>query len=820
MNLMKQIVLGACALASAIAGAQSPVAVRWDMGRNDARPGWYSSRFTITNVSGRNLGSDWQLYFSQFSRRVATDSLCPVDVKEISTTYYQVTPNARYRALAPGESMTVDLLMRGTMVNYFYRPQGGHIVLAGDTLHPQPVVIEAGRLDTPGQWSNRPNYPDGTWMWNVNQALQGGCADKHAWNIFPMPKKMKFALGSTTLSSNVSWVVMGDVQDVGQWLQGEIASRNLPAEGGMTITMNVAPGKFSKPEQYTIKAQNGGLHLLAGTREGMVAAASTLLAAIDHSTSGKLENVEIEDYPDFGYRGVMLDIARNFTTFDNLKRFVDLLASYKLNRFQFHFTDDEAWRVEIPGLPELTQVASRRGLTTTEHEFLAQIFDGNGNPDDLGQSANGYLTREQMVELIGYAHQRGVKIVPEIETPGHARAAIVAMKARYNRYKDTDMARATEYQLWDDGDTSEFTSAQSYHDNVLNVAQPGVINFVTKVVTELQAMWRDAGLTLDIVHLGGDEVARGAWDKSPAVQALMLREGLRNAHEVNEWYITQVTDVLYPRGIRIQGWQEVAMDHSPEWNAKMAPRFAGVNAWSTQGKRITVPYTLANDGYETILSNVTNFYIDMGYSWHQYEQGLHWGGTTDEYTMWHAQPWNIYSTARTDYDGRPIDLATAAQGKVELKNPRNIIGVVGPLWAETLRDFSQVQRMMLPKVAGLAERSWNSLPEWDDNTPGSYEAALVHYNAKMGQCELPMLKRRGYTFHLGQPGIRVEDGKLLVNSQYPGEAVRYTTDGSEPTAQSPLWQGAVPLPAGIAVVKARAFYLGEESVTTFLWLDK
>lgn len=816
MNIKKMLTIMA-ATATLHALAQAPVEVRWEMGQNGAAEGWYSSRFVIKNVSGKALDGHWALYFNQFSRKVQLPENCPIDLKEVSTTYYQITPGNTYRPLAAGDSLCIDVLFSGTFVNCCYSPMGFHFVRNGDTAHPEAVKATYSRLDGPKQWLVRNDYPSGDYMWAFNETLQSGKRVFHCYDIFPTPKSVKFTFnGDCDLGKGVNIVCANP--KVRKFVTCELQKRGVEEkpQGGVKMDLQIKPFDENR-EAYLLDIDGNTLTAVGASAEGLMNSMKTLVAAIDHNKGLALPNAVINDAPDFNYRGVMLDIARNFTTFENLKRHINLLAYYKLNRFQFHFTDDEAWRVEIPGLPELTQVASRRGCTLDEKEYLAQIFDGNGNPDDLTQSANGYLTRQQMVELLQYADERGVTLIPEIETPGHARAAIVAMKARYNKYKDTDRAKAVEYKLWDDKDSSTFASAQDYRDNVLNLAQEGVYNFVLKVVTELQSMYHDAGLTLETVHLGGDEVPKGAWDQSPDVQAFMEAHGLNTAHQMSEYYIEHITDALYPRGIKVQGWQEVGLDHSDAFNAKMAPRFAGVNAWSTVGKRIAVPYTLANAGYPTLLSNVTNFYLDMAYGWHQYDKGLHWGGAVDEYASWSAQPLNIYRTARTDYNGNPIDLSHAADGMPALKKPENIVGIVGPLWTETIRDYDQVQLYMLPKVLGLVERAWNPAVEWNDDEQGSFEQARADYNNKIGMSELPLLAKQGYNFRLGQPGIKVEGGMLHANKQYPGEVVRYTLDGSEPDEHSTAWLEAVAI-GQASVVKAKAFYLGKQSETTYLWL--
>jgi len=220
-----------------------------------------------------------------------------------------------------------------------------------------------------------------------------------------------------------------------------------------------------------------------------------------------------------------------------------------------------------------------------------------------------------------------------------------------------------------------------------------------------------------------------------------------------------------------------------------------------------------------ILSNVTNFYMDMGYSWHPYEQGLHWGGKVDEFDSWSALPWNVYASARMAYDGKPIDVATNHLGKVALTRRDNIIGIQAQMWGETIRNFDQVQRMWLPKVFGVAERGWNAQPDWslDLANTAPYDSARHQYNLKIGTRELPLLRGLGYNFRVGPPGIKLEDGKLLINTQYPDELVTYTLDGSEPTIDSPRWTAPVPVKNQPQVIKAKAFYLGHESVTTYLF---
>ncbi len=824
MKKIKFLAFLSMAVTALAAVAQSPIAVDWEMGQNNTADNNYSSRFVIKNVSKQSLDNDWEFFFNQFSRSVTLPAGCPVDIEEVSTSYYRVKPNANYKPLAVGDTLVVNMVMGGAFLNKNYGPAGGHVVMNGDMSHPVAVPIHRAPLDKPGQWRDHKAYPDGNYMYAYNEAING-FGDGYTGNdydIFPMPKQVDIEDGFTPVGSLVSiktgkFFQWGGYSRAKRLLTEELKKRGIYVSSGQKTVIKLLLDKkmSTNREYYSLRVHDGEITIMGVTQTALMNGVKTLISALDHSKGHRLQNCFVIDWPDMHYRGVMLDIARNYVARpEQFKRFIDMMAYYKMNNLQFHFTDDEAWRLEIPGFPELTQVASRRGATLDEKGYLAQIFDGNGNPDDLSQSANGYITRAEFIDLLRYAWQRGVNIIPEIETPGHARAAIVAMK---NRAMTNPSAE--QFRLWDEKNTSVYTSAQSYRDNVLNVASDDVYRFIDRVVEQLQLMYKEAGLKLEVVHLGGDEVARGAWDKSPDVQALMQREGLKDQHEVNEYYIKRISALLEARKIRIEGWQEVALDHKPEFNAVVGPRVAGVNAWSTVGSRNEVPYRLANDGYPVILSNVTNFYMDMGYSWHQNEQGLHWGGKVDEIDSWSALPANIYASARTAVDGTPIDITTAGAGKTKLEKPENILGVQAQLWGETLRSFDEVQYLMLPKVMGVSERAWNVAPEWskDLNNVAAYNEARHQYNLKIGTRELPLLNSMGYNFRVGPPGIKMIDGKLHINTQYPGEMVTYTLDGSEPTMDSPRWTSPVPVKDQPQVIKAKAFYLGHESVTTYLF---
>ena len=573
-------------------------------------------------------------------------------------------------------------------------------------------------------------------------------------------------------------------------------------------------------EYYTINIDDNLIKISAATPHGIFNGTQTLLSMLkDKQTPYLLEAVSIRDYPDLAYRGQMIDIARNFTAPENLKKLVDIFASYKLNVLHFHFCDDEAWRLEIPGLEELTAVGSRRGHTTDESQCLYPCYDGGYDPD-AKTVGNGYYSREEFIDLLKYAAERHVRIVPEIESPGHARAAIVSMKARYNKYFETDPGKATEYMLSEPEDTSRYVSVQYYTDNVMNVALPSTYRFMEKVIQELNAMYQEAGLSLYTVHLGGDEVPRGVWMGSPKCQELMKEKGMTKAHDLSEYFITQMADVMQKNGLKFSGWQEVALGHTEEAHQQLRGQAAGVYCWNTVPGSDEVVYQTANNGYPVILCNVGNFYMDMAYNGHPDERGLDWGGYVDESVSFSMLPFSIYRSLRVDMAGNPIDLDNAEKGKTALTEigKKHIMGVQGQLFAETIRSFDGVEYLLFPKILGLAERGWNAHPVWE-NLSGvreqqAFNQALALYYEKISKSEMPYWAKNGINFRLPQPGLLVKDGNLYANVAIDGAEVRYTTDGSEPTAQSTLWKE--PVKCGSLVVKAKTFYQGKESLTIIL----
>ena len=501
-----------------------------------------------------------------------------------------------------------------------------------------------------------------------------------------------------------------------------------------------------------------------------------------HRNNGKIPTAIIEDYPDFHYRGVLIDISRNNQPLETLENIAFKLAQYRMNKLHFHFNDDEAWRLEIPSFPELTQLGSRRGYTLDEKEYLVQIFAGNGNPNETKGSSNGYITRQQFVDFLKKCHALGVDVIPEIESPGHARAAIKAMEARYQRTGDPI------YRLIEDGDTSKYTSAQAFHDNVMNPALDGPINFMRTVIGEIISMYKDAGVELTAIHIGGDEVPDGAWNGSPSAQALIKEKNLDGEKGLHAYFVKQIANILAERGIPMNGWQEIAIGHSDEYNNEVAPLTGGVNSWTVFNPKAPIDKHVSvqalKAGYPVILSNVNHFYLDQSYNYHPDEPGLTWGGVVDEFAS---------------LNGYPAKMCPVPD---ELKE--KIIGLSGQVFAETLRSPEQLESYLFPKMFGLAERAWNANETYSN----------AHFNKLIAEKELPTFGD-DCNFHLRQPGIMNNKGTIKMNSPYEKAVIRYTLDGSEPTIDSPIY--TKPIKTDATEIRARLYYLGKESVTTILY---
>ena len=495
---------------------------------------------------------------------------------------------------------------------------------------------------------------------------------------------------------------------------------------------------------------DGQCKIEASDADGVQYAKVTLENLMRNTGSNKVPNLVIEDWPDLQYRGFMLDISRNFTDKDNLLKLIDLLAHYKVNVFHLHFGDDEGWRLEIPELPELVTYGAYHAFPQknakgeyVEVECLLPSYNGNGDPKDMSSSANGHLSHEDYIEILKYAWERRISIIPEFDTPGHSRAAIKAMEAYAKRTGDNS------YLLSDPEDKSEYSSVQYYKDNALNVALESTYNFIELIFDKLIAYHNEAGAPLPAIHVGGDEVPHGAWIGSPACQKIMAERGWDNIELLKSYYIENVLDIAEARGVKIAGWQELVMDLEDHVYERLKKNLYSINFWHTGKAQEEFPYKYANDGVPVVLSNMTNTYVDFAYNPDKTERGLSWGGFVDERRSFSLLPYDIYRSVRWDDNGKIRKIANLPDGKTELQAKNNVVGVQAQLWTETVRNFDHVTYYIFPKACGVFERAWNASPSWEGTTKADDEGfmqELDRYYSTVVSHEMPYYESVGISY--------------------------------------------------------------------------
>lgn len=807
-----------------------PISLTWEMGQNEIERGVYENTFYITNSSKDALDKDWIIYFNQLPVAPVPQPGAEFVVEEISSTYYKLYPSENYKPIPAGDTVKFTFRCKGNIIKETNAPEGAYAVKLDsegkEVGKPHTVTLNITPFIHDYQWSRKGvaeiPYPYGDIVYDQNLFFDRGSAGP-VTSIFPMIKKVHQQNGDHNITQNIRIVQEGEFDNEAGLLKEKLEKMfeaTVSETGETTIELKklTNPKVKNNPEYYEIRTADKHITISGVTPHAIFNGVQTLLAIIGNLNGLPCvtSNLIIEDYPDIFHRGQMIDVARNFSSKDNIKKMIDIFSMYKLNTFHFHITDDEGWRVEIPGLPELTEVGARRGHTLDEADRLYPAYGGGW---DFTETGTGYYTREEFIEILRYAKQRHITVLPEIDMPGHSRSSVVAMNARYNKYKDTNPEKANEYLLADFNDTSKYLSAQWYTDNVINAAMPSAYRFVRKIIDEVESMYKEAGMELKVLHMGGDEIPHGAWEGSKICRDFMKEKNMKEVRDLKDYFFEQVLDILDEKNIQLAAWQEVVLlPDEKTVNTRFANRNVLTYCWNTipeQGSD-QIPYNLANAGFPIVLSNVTNFYMDMSYNKHQHEPGLYWGGFVDQNTAFDVLPYDIYKSLRRNMKGEKVDMAQASKTKVPLKKDarKQIIGVQGQLWAETIRNFNMIERCLFPKMLGMVDRAWNTEPYWAFTNEDKRDDALRDFNAQLNRYEYKRLKGFDVNFRVSQPGIKIIDGLLHANSAIEDAVIRYTIDGTEPNENSPAWTG--PIECNAKEIKAKAYYMDRVSVTTLL----
>ena len=820
---------------------------KMDLSTNDLQIDWklitnnfngkdqYQFSFTLTNTSKKSIlpPSGWTIYYNANREIVDSNLTGPLKSFRIHGDLFYLKPAAGFKGLKSGESISVDGIGDAWAFNISDAPAGYYLVWDNDLK--KAYAINKTTATPPAdinKFKRSPNQVNDQvtpeMVFEQNTTIKD-LPTQDLPVIFPTPLSYQAKDGKFILSSATAIQADPVFSNEAALLKEELesfTSFKFNTNQNYTNTILLSLDKTLPTEAYTLSVSNNQIKISASQPIGIFYALQSLKSAtplVAWKTKQETLDVpcmEVKDQPRFGYRGLHIDVARNFQTKEQVKRVLNWMAMYKLNKLHFHFSEDDAWRVEIPALPELTTVGVQRGHTLDSKEYMPASYGSGG---DINNIQSSFYTRNDYIDILKHAKSKFIDVIPEIETPGHARAAIKAMDARYARLmKEGKPEEAKQYLLSDPDDKSVYLSAQNFRDNVMCVAQPGVYNFVATAIDAFVSMHQEAGMPLKTIHVGGDEVPQGVWEKSPIAQNLLSqlpKDKYRQTSDLWVYYWEKVNAILKERNLYLSGWEEIGMRESKVDGNKVMmvnPEFANNNfhtyVWNTVvgwGAE-DLPYRLANGGYKVILCPVSNLYFDLSYQKDFNEVGYYWGGFVDIDKAFYFIPYDYLKNTKVDRFGVPIDPAIL-QDKDKLTDygKTNIVGLQGELWSENIRTADDLEYLAFPKMLGLAERAWSADPEWATSKDASLSASLYQqawssFVNVVGKRELTKLNyyQGGANFRIPTVGAKQLNGVVHANIQLPGLTIRYTSDGTEPNINSKQYMQPI---ADKGVIKLRAF---------------
>lgn len=746
----------------------------------------------------------WSLYFSSVVRilKAGGDDFT---LTHINGDLYRLTPTASFAGFATGQTVRIPLKLEGhelselyPMPNYYVAAEG----LAARTIAGTRPVIDSetgleslafvapftdeARLagvsaaDTT-VWATAPR------VYAINAAAGAVATPVPATAILPTPLKVTPGPDGARLdlSRGVAITFSGVRREALAPALAHLAARGaVEAKAGTRLEIRLAPAEKLARGGYRLAVKADSIRILASDPEGAANGLASLAQLVD--ADRKVPLVAVDDAPRFDFRGLHIDVARNFHAKAEILAILDQMAAYKLNRLHLHLADDEGWRVEIAGLPELTQIGSRRCHDLTERTcVLPQL----GSGPDPSTPVNGYFSRADYVEIVRAAQARHIQVIPSFDMPGHSRAAIKAMEARAARLRAEGKpeAEAGRYLLSEAENKSVYSSIQHYDDNTINVCLESAYAFLGKVVDEMAKMHAAAGQPLTRYHIGADETP-GAWTASPACAAYEARTGVKPA-DLGGHFIEKVSAMLAARGVVVAGWSD-GMSHA---RADQMPAKVHSNNWGAlAGEGPASAHIQANQGWEVVISTPEVMYFDSPQAADPKERGYDWPSrSTDTRKVFDFMPENLPAHAElwSDLRGGP----QASKDEHPLEPGVRFAGLQGQLWSETVRSDAQVDYMLYPRMLALAERAWHGA-NWEvpytpsaaySPTSGAFTADMrarrdADWDAfanLLGGRELARLDAAGVAYRVPTVGAVIEDGRLKANVEFPGLPIEYRVDG-------------------------------------------
>jgi len=757
--------------------------------------------FVLSNNSNYSIHSkNWSIFWSQMYGDIDNNSLPEgVTFESINGDYRKL--NFEDFKLKKNSSIEFEFLMNGFWERLVLGPQG---VFIRDDLTDKTYDVDTEIKWRAAEGIEKLNLPNSKSRYNDNK-LTKHLHRNMIGDIIPTPKSIKKISGKYDLKDtfNISFnddeftdVINLYLKNSNEFL-GVKHNKNVE-DYDILLTKNES---FSD-EEYTLNIIDEEIKINFADKSGLSYALNSLFQLLINAKIEKsnfISNYEIHDVPRFKYRGIHLDISRNYYGPQKIKQLLDFMHYFKLNKFHLNITDDEGWRIEIPGLPELTNVGSKRGYTSDERDHLNPAY-GSGSKTNM-LFGSGFLKRTEFIEIIKYANDRNIEIIPEINFPAHSRAAVKAMESRYFKYLElNDANKAEEYLLSDLNDQSIYTSAQGYNDNVISICKESSFSFFKKVIDELYFMFEDAGVKLKNFHLGGDELPYGAWIGSPICQEFVNDNNTITFNNLVENAFRRVIELLNNKDINVSGWEDVLLVHGEDGqnSIDINRNFDGINftpyVWNNYwgGGREDMVYKFANLGYNVIMSNSSAFYFDMTDDLDPENYGLSWSGYVNYKDAWLTEPLNVYSKTYLESDFKRFKNPKSVSLKKKMES--NFLGIQGQLWTETVRNEKIFDELMYPNLIVLAEKAWSQQDQWTKNLSIQNIDEIMskewsYFANTLGHKTLNHLSLLygGVDFDLPKPGGIIKNDTLFVNSVFPGLDVRFTRNGSLPSSDDELY---------------------------------
>ena len=768
----------------------------------------FDVRLSFLNSSNVDFDSVWSFHWNQQSSIVNNASI-PDNIKYeyVAGQSYNILSFGKDYDLKSNESINIDFNQFGGVKRISDLPVGGFVVSNNEIID---VKFTYNWKDADGiEKLNAPSSIDRYNLYSPSSVL----SKSELEIITPTPSEITILDGESSLKSTYE-IFIDENLDLDINTVNSILSQNFNIEFNNysdSVDSDIIvqfSEKFLK-ESYELSINENKIQIKASDKAGALYGIQSLkqLMLSSKLDNTKLKHVFINDSPRFSYRGMLLDISRNFYGPDKIKQILDYLSFFKINHLDFRLTDDEGWRLEIPGLEELTEVGSKRAYTKDEFESLIPMY---GSGPDTNTTGSGYLSKADFIDILQYADNRNIKIIPQISFPSHIRSAIISMDARYQKYMELgNKDEAEKYLLSDPDDKSEYYSAQGFDDNIACICRESAFTFYEKVIDEIYLMYQEAGVEMDKFGVAADELPYGAWQKSPICNKFMEDNSIVGDYNaLYEMMQTRVYNKILSYNATMTGWDDILLKLTEKNQSETQIKdffkgddillFVWKNDWG--GGRQDMIYKFANLGYKTVMSNSSAFYFDMVDDKDLDNVGLSWSGYADYKDMWTVDVFDIFNDSYGVKKNNISKEYIESSEKLKSTNRDNIIGIQSQIWSETIRNEDILDYMFMPNIIVFSQKAWSKDPKWISVQDKNEREITLDYEWNkfrntIGQRLLPMIENiyGGLSYDLPKPGGIIKNDSLYANSAFPGLSIKYTLDGSLPNSESMNYKNPVKL---------------------------